>query len=288
MIAWDVELVDAIARRKCVLVLGSGVSKNSVGAGGKRPPNWAEFLTNSCVGKKCELQINELISGKDYLTACDVLKMEIGPANFIDLIQNEFQRPGYAHDKIHESVYKLDLSIVLSPNFDVIYDCYARSASHGTIVIKDHTSTDVIRYISGGRDRLLIKSHGSVDAPQNIIFTREEYANARTQFRLFYEVLRSLILTHRFLFLGCGIDDPDVRMLFEDVQFAHSQMPLHYFTIPIGEVAPNIQAVVEKTMNLKFYEYDPASGHQELKDSLEQLGDEVEQEREKLATTKLW
>ena len=44
MIEWPDLLIDAIARRRCVLFLGSGISANAKNIDGKKPPTWAEFL----------------------------------------------------------------------------------------------------------------------------------------------------------------------------------------------------------------------------------------------------
>ena len=41
---WPDNLVDAIARRKCVLFLGSGISANSCNEEGKHPATWEDFL----------------------------------------------------------------------------------------------------------------------------------------------------------------------------------------------------------------------------------------------------
>ena len=44
MIDWPDKLVQDIARRRCVLFLGSGVSANSKNAAGERPKTWVEVL----------------------------------------------------------------------------------------------------------------------------------------------------------------------------------------------------------------------------------------------------
>ena len=43
MIVWPLHLIDELARRRSIIFLGSGVSKNSAGIAGKRPPLWKEF-----------------------------------------------------------------------------------------------------------------------------------------------------------------------------------------------------------------------------------------------------
>ena len=46
MINWPKQLIDAIARRRCVLFLGAGVSANSINDDGKHPATWREFLSD--------------------------------------------------------------------------------------------------------------------------------------------------------------------------------------------------------------------------------------------------
>lgn len=288
MITWPPELVRAIARRKAVVVIGAGVSKNSENTDGKRPATWEEFLL-SCLGKvRNKSLISRLITNKDYLTACQIIKHQMSADEFSNLIENEYQRSGYIPAKIHEHIYNLDASIVMSPNFDNIYETYANQVSRGTITVRDHTKTDIANYIHGGEYRLIIKSHGSADNPRNIIFTRHDYAEARTKYVLFYEIVKSLALTHTFLFIGCGIDDPDIRMLFEDIKFAHGIYPYHYMTIPDQEIDDDILSIVSATMRVKFLKYRDVNNHKELTDSLEELVSILESDRKELSSTMKW
>ncbi|GAB3410469.1 hypothetical protein GCM10027361_18980 [Erwinia aphidicola] len=289
MISWPDTLIAALARRRCVIMIGAGISKNSANDLGKRPATWEEFL-RACLDeiddKEC---IDQLLSQKDYLSACEIIKEKLTLDIFIDKVQTEYQRAGYRHAKIHEHIYNLDASIVASPNFDTIYDSYAGGISAGTLIVKDHTSDDTANYLNGGDTRLLLKTHGSANAPQQIIFTRRDYAEARTKYVLFYEIIKALALTHTFLFLGCGTDDPDIRMLFEDIQFAHGRIPYHFMTLPNGEIHRDLLGIASRSMRVKFLSYSSDNGHSELTDSLEQLVEKVEQFRmENLKETQKW
>jgi hypothetical protein len=291
MIDWDKELVAAIGRRRSVIVIGSGVSKNSADKNGVRPMTWEEFLY-SCADK-CgnPAHVLELISKKDYLTSCEIIKDILNRDDrdsFSRLVEATFMAPGFKPALIHEHIYNLDSSIVLTPNFDCIYDTYATAVSNSTVSIKDHTSKDLARFLLGGDIRLLIKSHGSVRDPANLIFTRNDYAQARTKFVLFYEILKSLILTHTFLFVGCGIDDPDIRLLFEDVQFTFGRMPLHYMTLPENEAHEDILKISSNSMRLKFLKYNPIDGHAELTSDLKKLVDLVEAYRQQISVDMKW
>ncbi|MBD8628477.1 SIR2 family protein [Oxalobacteraceae sp. CFBP 8753] len=288
MINWDAEIVQAIARRRSVVMVGSGVSRNSVNKDGKRPPTWEGFLKDASKSVGSPAHIETLIAQRDFLTACELLKRKIKNDIFVSLVQREYQQAGYQAAPIHKHIYDLDSAIVASPNFDHIYDTYAATASNGTVVVKDHTSSDIVSYLGGGEVRLLLKTHGSANNPNKLIFTRKDYAEARTKHVLFYEILKSLVLTHTFLFIGCGIDDPDIRALFEDVQFAHERMPVHYMTTPIGEVDEEVLNVAADTMKVKFISYSPDNGHDELTKSLAELVNLVDAARDGLSGDRKW
>lgn len=288
MISWPERLVNSIARRRCVVVIGSGVSRNSVNGFGKRPPSWEEFL-RSCARRAPESEaLARAIDGKDFLTACELIKRLVGVHEFVQFVQSEFQQPAYKHALIHEYIYGLDASIVASPNFDNIYETYASAVSAGSVIVKDHTSNDISSYLLGGDSRLIIKTHGSANNPQDVIFTRMDYAQARTKFMLFYEILKSLVITHTFLFIGCGVDDPDIRMLFEDVQFAYGRMPYHYMTLPRGDVHEDVLRVISELMHVSFLEYSGEHEHAELTNSLGDLVGQVEELREKVSLSRSW
>lgn len=288
MIEWNEDIVQAIGRRRCVIVLGAGVSRNSKNKDGKRPATWEEFLKNCSESLGNPNHIDELINKKDFLTACELIKKKLTADNFTTLVQKEYQSAGYFHAPIHEHIYNLDASIVASPNFDNIYETHAAKISAGSVIIKDHTSQDIANYLLGGDVRLVLKTHGSANNPQDVIFTRNDYASARTKYVLFYEILKSLALTHTFLFIGCGMDDPDIRMLFEDVQFAHGRMPFHYMTLPRAEVHPDVLQVASESMRVKFIEYSPVNGHEELTTSLEELVKRVDEFRQQKTTDLKW
>ena len=291
MIEWPIELVTSLARRRAVIVIGSGVSRNSKNHAGRRPKTWEEFLqfANQTAGN---LDIIDLhIQRKDFLTACELVKVALEQGNkeaFINLVQEEYQRPGYQSADIHQHIYNLDQSIVISPYFDVIYDTYARTTSAGSVIEKLHSSPDTIKYISGGENRLLIKSHGSANSPDDVIFTRADYARARTKHQLFYALMRALVLTHTFFFIGCGIDDPDIRMLFEDIQYANDRMPYHYMTLPKGEVDPAVKNIASISMKISFLEYDSVNGHEYLTNSLKTLVGDVEVLRDSIKASGKW
>lgn len=290
MIKWDNYLIKELALRKCIIVIGSGISKNSTDNLGKRPMTWLDFLNfanDKILKKSTRTEVKKLITSNDYLTACEVIKNSIGRNSFNDLMMDEFHTPGYNPAPIHETIFKLDSKIVITPNFDKIFDTYSTTTSNGTVIIKKHTDKDIASIVRNHK-RVIIKMHGTIDDVNDVIFTRSDYAKARTQNKEFYTIMDALAITHTFLFLGCGTNDPDIRLMLEDYCYKFSFSREHYFVIPKGQNPKSVNEILQNTMNLKMIEYSPDNNHQELLNSLENLVTLVEENRDNIVDKQDW
>ena len=289
MINWPNTLVRDIALRKCVLVLGAGISMNSQNAYGVRPKSWDGFLKEGVkkLQKPFAKSVQELIKSKDYLTACELLKDKLGRATFVDFLTSEYQTPRFQVAEIHKTIFKLDARIVITPNFDNIYDRYVQNETEGTVVIKTYNQEDIAEALRTNK-RLILKIHGTIDAANQLIFSRNDYTEARTKFQHFYTILDALSITNTFLFLGCGTNDPDIRLILEDYNFRFKHSREHYITLSKNSNPKGVNEILEKTMNIKFLEYDGKDGHKELKESLDDLVSKVDAERAAIALSQEW
>jgi hypothetical protein len=287
MIMWPREIISDLARRRTVLFLGAGISRNSISPTGTRPKTWVEFLESMVQAVNPNRHVRTLIKEKDYLTACEVLKKALGRDPFRQRLRDEFLNPGFRHAPIHEEIFKLDSRIVATPNFDKIYETYANHAAGGSIVVKHHFDPDIAEAIRG-TDRVILKVHGTIDSLDRVIFTRREYAEARDRYRPFYSLLEALVLTHTVLFLGCGVNDPDIRLLLEDNFFRHPSSRPHVFILPHRSVHSSVRDVLQESMNLTILTYSPQHDHRELYDSIVELVSLVENERDQIRISGNW
>lgn len=290
MFNWPNDLVSDIARRTCVLYIGAGVSANSSSAKGISPPTWEAFL-RSCLTKinKADCAyIEQLLSQKDLLSACEVIIDKIGTAEFNNVAQDAFQRPGFKPASIHETIYNLDARLVITPNVDKIYEQYAQATSCGTIVVKKQTEHDISNFIRS-TDRVILKAHGSIDAPNEMIFSKYQYNEARYKYSGFYKLLDSLALTHTYVFIGCGLNDPDIRLTLENYNFGFPGCKPHYFVAADTAMNPDLEQSLLKNCNLKVIKYDNSDGkHEKLLPALNDLVALVEDERNKIAGSQNW
>lgn len=288
-ISWPSSLINDIARRRCVIFLGSGISRNSSNVDGKHPKTWEEALKYGMqqLEKKVQDNVKSHIKSKNFLMACELIRHKMGRDSFISFLQDEFLNPRFKPADIHKEIFDLDSRIVITPNFDSIYDVYARSETDGNILVKHYYDDDVADCIRNDR-RLILKIHGDIGAANHLIFTKIDYAKARTNYRNFYSIIEALLLTHTFIFLGAGLNDPDITLLLEDYNFKYGFTRKHYFVIPKNELTNIERTIYEGSMGLQFLEYDPKNNHIELLNSIKELKSKVEEERHKISDTNNW
>lgn len=230
--------------------------------------------------------IREALDAGDYLHACEWLKKR-WDSRWRNYLRDTFATPGYAAAEIHEQILKLDSRIVFTLNFDGIYERHADSIHRGSHIVKNYYDEDVEEFLRGP-GRYIVKVHGSLDRATNLIFTQKEYSKARVTNTAFYQAFDAALLTHTFIFLGCGISDPDINLLLENQNFRYQEQAPHFFVTSHGFNVDRKQSLRE-SRNLKVLEYDPLDeGHSGLVRELETLNLAVEAERFELANSTNW
>lgn len=287
MINWHPTIIEDIARRRSVIFIGAGVSKNSTNANGDRPKDWKEFLTYASSQTAKKRLVDTLINNGDFLTACEIIKQDLGRDDFNNLIRTQFQTPQFQSAEIHKHIFNLDSRIIATPNFDKIYDVYAEHATSGNVAIKAYYDDDVADVVRRS-EPVILKIHGNITTPDKLIFSRKDYSRARTDNRNFYQILDALAITHTFIFIGCGPHDPDVRLLLEDYNYRFRFNKKHFIISPRNATKQDVLSILEDTMSLKTLRYDSRNNHQELTDSLEQLVTLVDTKRQELASLMKW
>lgn len=288
MIDWPTKLIDDLARRRCIPYLGAGVSYNSTNQHGERPKLWEEFLSSAV--ERCEDNknlIKRLIRSYDFLTACYLIKSKLD-GEWFDLLEDEYLNKGFEKAEIHEAIYSLDSPIVFTTNFDKIYDTYAQKMSEGQVKVKTYSADDLARDVRGGvQSRIVIKAHGTVDAPESLIFSREDYANLMHKHQNFYKIFDSLVMTNTFLFIGCGLSDPDLSLTLEKYSSTFKVSSSHYILSTKKSIS-GLENFLKKNYNLVPLVYNPANNHEELTRSLEELVKAVDGRRAEIGGSLRW
>jgi hypothetical protein len=268
-----------VARRRCAFFLGAGVSAAAVGPAGERPRDWHGFLTDACslVGQQTKRNaIIRLIKERRYLLALQAIQASVDVADYHDLLNKNFNAPAYEATKLHELIFNLDSKIVITTNFDKIYEryCFKFSNEGFKVISYDMESlADELR----SDTRLIIKAHGSIDNIKSMVFTRAEYHKMKQEYATFYELLKAIFLLNTVIFIGCSLDDPDVVRLLEEVKITASGSRPHYILIRRGIHHEFVVRDWQQTYNVRALQYE--GSHDNLVKDLEVLRQKVEAAR---------
>lgn len=276
MISWPQSLITEVARRRCIIFLGAGVSASSTNPNGKRPQEWKEFLRAavSLVSESAvQDQIYELINQNKLLLSLQAISDEVDPGDYHALLNASFNDATFEPSDLHKIIFNLDSRLVITTNFDKIYEKHCLTASNeGFKVIPYYSNSlgDEIR----SDTRLIIKAHGSIDEIGSMVFTKAQYHKAKEKHASFYGILKALLLTNTCIFIGCSMDDPDVLLLLEEVRITANPNRPHYALLKEGTHSSYVKKDMKSAYNVRCLEYGPS--HDNLIKDLESLYAQVE------------
>lgn len=278
---WPIALVAELAARRCIVFLGTGASASCLSQDeSTRPPGWNLFLEKlkAQIPSATNLsEIEDLIFKEKYLDAAEIILNKISSADFTRIIRELFVTPRYQASSIHESILKIDPKIVVTTNYDDIYDNYCRTgmAREGYNICKyyeKHLVADLRSPV-----RLVVKAHGCVSDPSQIILSRSQYFKERQNNNTFYSVLDALFLTHTLLFIGYSISDPDIQLVLENASITAPSAHPHYAFIQ-DNISDDIEKALAKSYNIQYLKY-PAGDYDYANNAIIDLAESVEQFR---------
>lgn len=278
---WPTSLITELARRRCLIFIGSGVSATAKNSQDESPQTWGDFVTEALKLVKDDSlaeDIKKIISDKNYLLALHAIKTNSDPSDYTSLLDKSFNKK-YNHSKVHELIYALDSRIIITTNFDKIYENYCESninEDQGFKVVCYNDSASLGNLIRSDT-RIIIKAHGSINTTESMIFTMAEYHEAKKSYPAFYTILQALFITHTCLFIGCSMDDPDINLLLEDVKIASNATHPHYVLVKTGATSLIKTNNWRDTYNIKALEY--GENYEDLPKVLEKLVDAVSEQR---------
>ncbi|KON47722.1 hypothetical protein AL013_07060 [Mariprofundus ferrooxydans] len=249
-------------------------------SGSTKPPGWSVFLeklkTQIPAGTDVT-EIDNLISKEKYLDAAEIILNKISPADFTRIIRELFVAPRYQPSSIHESILKIDPKIIVTTNYDDIYDSYCRTgmARDGYNICKyyeKHLVADLRSPV-----RLVVKAHGCVSDPAQIVLSRSQYFMERQNNSTFYSVLDALFITHTLLFIGYSMSDPDIQLVLENSSIAAPSAHPHYAFIQ-DNISDDIESALAKSYNIQYLKY-PEGDHDYANEAIIDLAESVEQFR---------
>ena len=290
MANWPIAVIEAVARRRAIVVLGAGSSLHSTPASGSsRPPDWKTFLLSAAEkldgGPRREAK--RLVSASEYLSACEIIKTHLD-TDWPGAVEAAFGHQKLEPGDLHTQIYGLDLPIVMTTNFDRVYQSAATRLSSSTVKVKTYRDSDLALLAKGNSEsRVLLKTHGSIDDIGSMIFTRSDYVRLRTEFPLFQRVMNALAVTNTLIFIGCGLRDPDMILMLEDLAATSKGFGKRVCLID-SKQSHELEKVYQDCFGLQCIRYKYDQSHSHLTVTVQDLQIVSAKRRAELGASLLW
>jgi hypothetical protein len=276
MINWPKSLINELAQRRCILFLGAGVAASARNDLGESPLDWNTFLVNAAQlisDPKDKEAVDQLIHERRFPLALNAIADLADPGDYQSFLNDCFNNSSFDPSELHSVILDIDSRFVITTNFDKLYEKHCLTVSNEGFKVIPYYSESLADEIRSDT-RLIIKAHGSIDDISKMVFTRKEYHQAKKSHPSFYNILKALLLTNTCVFIGCGMEDPDVLLVLEEIKMTTNSNRPHYALLCQDSHSSFITKDLLSTYNVRSLFYGP--DHSDLIVSLNDLYAEIE------------
>jgi len=199
-------LAQAAIGSNLVLFVGAGVS---IGAG---LPSWGDLLQKVAKSGRVDPNIVKRLRSKDYRDQATLLERWLGSENGLKKrVATELATPD-RYSLQHGLLASLPSKEAVTTNFDQLFETAATSGGRELAVLPTNPSD--------ADGRWLLKLHGSVDCPENMVLTRSDFLDMPRQYGALIGLVQGLLLMRHMLFVGYSLRDEDFHELMYEVRAA--------------------------------------------------------------------
>jgi hypothetical protein len=198
------ELAAYARRGRLVLFVGAGVS---AGAG---LPQWEALLE--------QLAARAGLSGHDlanlgHLDRATVIESALARHGIQigDAVAALIPKEG-PYSLLHSLIATLPSGEIVTTNYDTRLESAAADADRPLTALQGTTVA--------GADRWLLKLHGSVERPEDIVLSRDDYLGYGQRRAALRGVVQAMLMTRHMLFVGFGLSDDNFHAIAHDVRTA--------------------------------------------------------------------
>ena len=199
------------ARGELVTFIGAGVS---FGAG---LPDWNELLLS--LGKRSGLDPGQqqALASMGYLDRAQVLAHHFSASGGLGRAVSEELKRYHCYAMSHGFLASLPVSEVVTTNYDRLFEA-ASMATGRRLAVLPYAPT-------AGHDRWLLKMHGCVDWPDDIVLTREDYLRYDRRRAALAGIVQALLITKHIFFVGFSLNDDNFHRIADAVRQAIAPEP---------------------------------------------------------------
>ncbi|EOC0002878.1 SIR2 family protein [Cronobacter turicensis] len=275
--SWSESLAREIAENRCIFHLGSGLSCQSVDDDGARPLSWSELLKqlkeNTLQDQGMKTLVEEFLTERKYLDAAEIIRTKGRADEFHRIIKHEFFDRRFMVSNSHRTIVEISPKIIATTNYDsIVEDALIEKGGRNSFVSFEHTTNGLIDAVRSP-STILFKFHGCAQHPRDIILSRSDYFKLRDKHRTSFDILTALYKINTVLFIGCGIEDPDINLLLENVRLEAGESSPSYALVGSLSYAAKIKDSIKTQYNIELviYQQQDSKDHSQLEVLLSEL-----------------
>jgi hypothetical protein len=200
------KLANAAIDNHLVLFIGAGVS---AGAG---IPTWKDLLSKIAGDSGVDDIYLKLLEGRDLRDWATLIDRKLNSGNDIRQAAAEVIKRSTRCSLQHALLASLPSTEAVTTNFDQLFEVASRVADRDLAVLPAHPQ--------GSSSSWLLKLHGSIDKPSDIVLTRSDYLDMPRYHGALMGLVQGLLLTRHMMYVGYSLSDEDFHELIHEVRAA--------------------------------------------------------------------
>lgn len=253
-------LITKIKEQQCGLFVGAGLSMDA------GLPSWSDLLSDLIaqldVSDVSRTELYQLLREGDFLTVAEFCLEQLSPHLFHEFMVRTFRDPKLQPTSNHTLLPKIPFCCVATTNYDrLLESTYPHAPCYS------YQNVPGLAAGIGSNRFFILKAHGDIDQLESLVLRRTDYQKIMFQEQATAMLLRTLLVTRTFLFLGYSLRDPDFMLLIEYLAVIFKSYNVtHYALLPNpGEIK---RKTLEKSFNIQVIPYTPTPGHPEVTEFL--------------------
>ncbi len=262
-------LQDNIAKGRCILFVGSGLS---IAAG---YPTWdrlvAELVDEAALAspvRGADLRAYAS-SSPDLLMVAEAARDVLGPHRYSNVLRRLLSQP-VPIQPAHAFMASTNYHSIITTNYDKLIETAVTFTRQWAPPVYLYNSVSSLGSALSGERFFVFKLHGDIDSPGDIVLTDQDYDRMIFSSPYVRSFLQAIFLNYTLLFVGYGHSDPDFKLVLKEMKLVFGgYTPPHYALMP--DPHDFVTDTFENSMNVHIIPYDSKNNHQEATDFLELL-----------------
>jgi hypothetical protein len=263
------KLAEDLASERLILFAGAGLSAQAKTKDGRHPPLWHGTLLaivqwcldQKTIAKEAANNLVQAINEKHYLPVGQEIQELLEPDELKLCLSEILLCTEAKCGKAHELIVEIPFTGFITTNYDnLIEDTYARkfgkilqSYYEGTF----HNALESYRT----KTQFILKIHGDIQGTSKLTLGDRSFDKLYQDETKYKENLKSMMSVCSMLFIGYGMQDPDIYSIAREVSTFAGTSKRHWLLSPEGEINAIVAKRLARDRGIKVVVYKKDKAH---------------------------